>query len=406
REGDLATTEHSISSITGQIWDATIVGAGPAGATAAIHLAARGHRVLLIDKENFPRDKVCGDGLIADSIRCLKRAELYEEVRRLGYETSIGSVFSPSRVRFDVEGEFLTLKRMTLDDLIVRKAVERGAIFVKSKVARVDAKEDGSTMIALEGSDENIRARIAILATGASVELPASLGLVTEPRPSAIALRCYVCSPVKIEPLVISYDRSITPGYAWIFPLGKGEYNVGCGLRYLGRNGQRINLKDALRSFLESFPMARELMSRAESITPARGAMLRCGLAGARPKGAGNTLIIGESIGATFPFTGEGIGKAMETGEIAARLSDEALRTGDFTRLGEFPHSVERELKPKYMGYLLAERWLARPWLNDFVARRVSRSPYLQECVSGIVNETIDPREVFSLGGVIRSFIK
>lgn len=402
----MATTEHSISSITNQIWDVAIVGAGPAGATAAIHLATGGHRVLLIDKENFPRDKVCGDGLIADSLRCLKRAGLYEEVRRLGYETSMGSVFSPSRVRLDIAGEFLTLKRMALDDLIVRKAIERGAVFVKSKVTGVEAKEDGSVMIALEESNENVRARIALLATGASVELPAGLGLVTEPRPSAIALRCYVRSTVVIDPLVISYDRSITPGYAWIFPLGKGEYNVGCGLRYLRRNGHRVNLKDALRSFLESFPMARELMSKAESITPTRGAMLRCGLAGARPTGPGNTLVIGESIGATFPFTGEGIGKAMETGEIAARLSDEALKTGDFESLGEFPRSVERELRPKYTGYLLAERWLARPWLNDFVARRISRSPYLQDCINGIVNETIDPREVFSIGGVIRSFIK
>jgi len=402
----LATVEHTISSMTNKMWDAAIVGAGPAGATAAIHLAARGHRVLLIDKENFPRDKVCGDGLIADSIRCLKRADLYEEVRRLGYETSVGSVFSPSRVRFDVAGEFLTLKRMTLDDLIVRKATERGAVFLKSKVTDVKSKEDGSVTITLEGSNEFVRARIALLATGASVELPARFGLVTEPRPSAIALRCYVRSTAVIDPLVISYDRSITPGYAWIFPLGRGEYNVGCGLRYLGRNGHRVNLKDALRSFLESFPMASELMSRAESITPARGAMLRCGFAGARPRGEGNTLVIGESIGATFPFTGEGIGKAMETGEIAARLSDEALKTGDFKSLDEFPRSVERELRPKYTGYLLAERWLARPWLNDFVARRVSRSRYLQACISGIVNETIDPREVFSLRGVIRSFIK
>ncbi|MEW6207747.1 MAG: geranylgeranyl reductase family protein [Acidobacteriota bacterium] len=400
----MATTD--ISSVTNQVWDAAIVGAGPAGATAAIHLAAIGHRVLLIDKENFPRDKVCGDGLIADSIRCLKRADLYEEVRRLGYETSLGTVFSPSRIRFDVAGEFLTLKRITLDDLIVRKAVGRGAVFVKSKVTRVKTEEDGSAAIALEGSGENVRARIALLATGASVELPAGLGLVTEPRPSAIALRCYVRSSVEIDSLVISYDRSITPGYAWIFPLGRGEYNVGCGLRYMGKNGHRINLKNALRSFLESFPLARELMNHAESVTPVRGAMLRCGLAGALPKGDGNILIIGESIGATFPFTGEGIGKAMETGEIAARLSDEALRTGGFELLQEFPRSVERELRPRYTGYLLAEKWLARPWLNDFVARRVSRSPYLQECISGIVNETIDPREVFSLRGVIRSFIK
>ena len=133
--------------------------------------------------------------------------------------------------------------------------------------------------------------------------------------------------------------------------------------------------------------------------------MLRCGLSGTRPLGPGNTLVLGESIGATFPFTGEGIGKAMETGEIAAEVADEALRSGDFERLRDFPRRIEHELRPKFLGYRIAENWFSRPWLNDFVARRIRRSRILQELVAGIVNETVDPRELFSLRGMIRSFV-
>ena len=133
------------------IWDAAIVGAGPAGSIAALHLARRGHSVLLIDKEQFPRDKVCGDGLIADAIGALKRAGLYADVARLGYQTGTGTVYSPSRIRFDVEGEYLTLKRYVLDDLIKRKAEESGAVFLQSKITNVEPQPDRTIIITSDG---------------------------------------------------------------------------------------------------------------------------------------------------------------------------------------------------------------------------------------------------------------
>jgi geranylgeranyl reductase family protein len=389
-----------------QIWDVAVVGAGPAGSTAAIHLASLGHRVLLLDKEDFPRDKVCGDGLIADAIRCLSRVGLYEEVRRLGFATATGSVFSPSRVQFDVPGEFLTLKRIVLDNLIARKAVEQGAWLARARVKEVNPLADRTVALEIEGRGETVVAKVALLATGANVELSGKLGLLTQAGPSAVALRCYVRSRFSVDRLVISYDRSITPGYAWIFPVGNGEYNVGCGVRYDGNSGARPNLKQALSEFLNSFPLAVDLMKEAVSVTPVRGAMLRCGLGGARATGPGNILAIGEMIGTTFPFTGEGIGKAMETGELAAEITHQALTTGDFDLLGEFPRRVERELRPKFLGYQIAEDWLSRPWLNDLVARRIRRSRYLLDSVTGIVNETVDPREVFSVRGLLRSLFR
>ncbi|HET9532975.1 MAG TPA: geranylgeranyl reductase, partial [Blastocatellia bacterium] len=265
---------------------------------------------------------------------------------------------------------------------------------------------DGTMAFEIAGSTDPVRAKIALLATGASVDLASGLGLIEHPAPGAIALRCYVRSSFDIDRLIISYDRTITPGYGWIFPLGRGEYNVGCGVRYRESEIARVNLRQAYELFIKSFPLAAALMKRAESVTPLRGAMLRCGLKGASTLGPGNMMVIGEMIGATFPFTGEGIGKAMETGEIAADISHRALSTGDFSCLARFPSRIEREMKPKYRGYLLAEDWLSKPWLNDLVARRIRRSRYLQESIAGIVNETADPRETFSLRGVLLSFVK
>ncbi|MEK6320558.1 MAG: geranylgeranyl reductase family protein [Acidobacteriota bacterium] len=386
-------------------WDVVVVGAGPAGSMAALHLARRGHRTLLLDKDPFPRDKVCGDALIPDTIRSLKRSGLHEEVRERGLQASISTFYSPSRIEYDVRGEFLTLKRIELDALMARGAVAAGATFSRAKVTNLSVQPDGTLRLATESIQTRLAARVALIATGANVEMPSRLGLVTQHGPSAIALRCYVRSSVDLDRLVISYDRSITPGYAWIFPLANGEFNIGCGITYGKQSSSPINLRETFRSFTTSFPLAVEIMRSAEAMSPLRGAMLRCGLTGTRAQGPGNVLVLGESIGATFPLTGEGIGKAMETGELAADVVHEALSSDDMRRLGDFPLRLEHELKPKFLGYRIAENWFSRPWLNDFVSRRISRSRFLQELVAGILNETVDPRKVFSLRGILRSFV-
>ena len=387
------------------LWDVVIIGAGPAGATAAIHLAAKGHRVLLLDKDNFPRDKVCGDGLIADTIGALKRVDLYQQVQSLGFETTVGTVYSPSRVTFDVPGQFITLKRILLDELVLRRAILGGAEFCHGKVSNIETLADETLSVSLEDTNVTIRARIVFVATGANVELPLKLGLVENTKPSAVALRCYVRSSIALDRLIISYDRSITPGYAWIFPLGNDEFNIGCGITYRGQKNEGVNLREFFRQFIENFPIASELMRKADSIAPLRGAMLRCGMTGTTAKGPGSILVLGESIATTFPFTGEGIGKAMESGELAAQLAHEALETVDFERLKSFPKRLETELRHKFLGYKIAEDWFSRPWLNDFVAKRIRNSRFLQDAVAGLVNETVDPRKIFSWRGILRSFL-
>ena len=127
---------------------------------------------------------------------------------------------------------------------------------------------------------------------------------------------------------------------------------------------------------------------------------------GVLPSGENHILAIGEAIGATFPSTGEGIGKAMETAELAAEVIHDALRSGDLSRLRRFSTRLEERLRFRYLGYEIAERGLSKPWLHDLVARRARTSRSLQESIAGIINETIDPRTVYSWRGILQSFWK
>lgn len=398
--------QTSIETLPNNIWDVVIVGAGPAGSTAAVHLASMGHRVLLLDRHRFPREKPCGDALVMDAIRCLHNIGILDQVKELGFETDMSCLYSPSGYHVELRGTFIILKRYYLDFLIAKKAVESGAFFCLGTVDKTTIEENGFVTFSIQGSKQVCRAKIGIIATGANLMLANNLGLVMDRQASGVAIRCYVSSSHVINHLVFSYDKSIVPGYAWIFPLGNDEYNVGCGLFYQMRSKDKVNLKNVFRVFIQEFPLAHKLMSKAWERTSFRGGIVRCGLKGVRPLGQGNLLIIGETIGTTFPFSGEGIGKAMETGVLAAETVDNALVLGEYDLLREYPVRLENEVKPIYKAYNIAQNWFTNVLLNDLIVRRAQKSKFFRETFEGIISETIDPRKIFSITGVIKSFWK
>jgi len=376
-------------------WDAVVIGAGPAGSMAARALAERGYTVLIVDRADFPREKVCGDGLIPDALQCLRRAGLYESVVARGHRLGTLSAFSPSGVRVDLPGDFVTLPRIDLDSLLLQDAQRLGAVFRTARVTSVVSREDG-VLVRVAGDAPPVRARYAIVATGADQSL-ASWDRVADPRRGdAVAVRCYVESPAALDELVISFDRHVLPGYAWIFPLGNGRYNIGCGIfRRHERNG-RVNLRHTFAAFTERFPLARTLWTARTGATRLAGAMLRCGLQLGRAWDGHRVVAAGEAIATTYPFTGEGIGKAMESGEVAANHVAAAL-AGEEQALAGYGEALRRQFLPRYSGYRIAEHWISSPLVSDVVARGVRRSSRLRRAAAGVISETADPRAVFSV---------
>jgi len=389
-------------SLPDRTWDAVVVGAGPAGAACAAHLGDRGHRVLLMDGARFPREKVCGDCLGADAMGCLGRLGLLDDVRAAGRTVRGVDVYSPSRIRLPLNGEFVTIRRRELDEIVAGRAVGAGAAFCQARIDRIDAPGDGPVACSIFGNGRPVHARVAIVATGAKLGLLEKLGMSARPRPSGVALRCYVRSRSGPERLVVSYEKGLLPGYGWIFPMGDGGYNVGVSVFRGHANDGAAHLRGAFEEFARLHPASRAMMEAAEHVTSLCGGIIRSAMRGARPVGEGRVLAIGETIGTTLPYTGEGIGKAMETGELAAKAVDDALGSGDLSRLRRYGERIDAEFRPRYSAYLRAERWLAVPWLNDLLARAARHFRAGRAAAGDILSEAAGPADLFSFGGLVR----
>lgn len=383
-------------------WTAIVVGGGPAGSTTALHLAAAGCRVLMLERAEYPRAKACGDLLIPDTLAALRRCGLYDRVAVEARPVDRARVSSPSRIEWSIPGEFLLLGRERFDELLAEAASDRGAVVARGRVQRVRDSEDG-VAVHVAGIEDPFHARFAVLATGSDVSLLEQLEMLQQRAPTAVAVRAYVRSPIRLDELFISFDRKIVPGYAWAFPLPGMDYNVGVGVLHDPDEPARYNLRRLFDTFCREVPAARRLMSEAERVGPLKGARLRCGLGGARANG-GNVVAVGEQISTTYPFTGEGIGKAMETGEMAAAAIAAAAH-GDSGALAAYGADVETSLRPRYEGYAAAQRWLSRPWLNDLVSSRIRKGGFLHAAAAGMVAETVDPTRVFSWRGLLRSLV-
>lgn len=397
-----APWQVSAAAVARSDWPVVVVGCGPAGAVAALHLARRGVPVLVLEKARFPRDKVCGDALMPDALRALGRAGVLEAVRAQGTLAERLVIYSPSRIAVDIAAQMLTIRRRALDELLAESAARAGAVVAEGTVRSLES--DGRRVrLAVAGRYAPVTASIVLVATGADVRLLRQVAALETIEASAVAVRRHIRSAAALDHLIVSFDRSILPGYAWVFPLPCGEYNVGCGVVY-AHTKTAPDLARRLDAFLREFPVAREVLQSAGSVEPLRGAILRTGLTGVRRMHAPNVLAIGEAVGATLPLSGEGIGKAMETGERAAEVVAGALDRGDFAVVRELANYLTT-LRPLYDAYRTGESWLARPWLNDVVIRIVRRSPYARRAVADIIDETADPAAIFSLGGIARALV-
>jgi geranylgeranyl reductase family protein len=393
--------------------DVLVIGAGPAGAATALSLAARGVETVLVDRSEFPRDKVCGDALIPDALAALRTLGLEQAVCRRAAMIEELRVYAPSGSCVSFSGQCACLPRRELDHLILQAAIEAGAsLLAPYSAAPMGRDRVSGAVLRHRESGEEIRlsARLTVLATGAGIDGIKAFDVVARRQPSAAAARAYFEVPARLarsmQHLVFSYEASTTPGYGWIFPGPDDVFNVGVVAFFDSKQtGRTRSLSDIWTAFLERSP-ARDLVRASTQVTPLRGAPLRTSMTGSRLFRQG-LLVVGEAAGLTYSASGEGLGKAMASGIIAAELIADCFEKGRAadTVGPAYAARLTRDFGSRFRAYREVQRWFENPAFIDFLVQRGKDSAFARRRLEEVYNETSDPGIVISLVGMARSLV-
>lgn len=310
--------------------DLVIIGAGPAGAAAAIEASRTGKSVVVIDKATFPRDKCCGDGLTTGCLRHLD--ELGLDPATVPSWKTVGDVHvagpSGRLVTFPLpkhNGQFAAItRRSELDAALVDLARKEGAEVRENTTLESIAVDSSAVTITtvVNGTDPiertTIRAEYAIAADGMWSPTRKLLGLAAPSyRGEWHAFRQYFTnvSPAAASELYVWFEPDLLPGYVWSFPLADGSANVGFGIQR--DTGHRIqDMKTLWPDILARPHIAAVLGPDATPEGPHKAWPIPARL-GDLVLSHERVLFVGDAAAATDPMTGEGIGQAIETGRLA-----------------------------------------------------------------------------------------
>ena len=342
-------------------YDAIVVGAGPAGATASYRLAAAGASVLLLDRARFPRDKPCGGGVTIRALRQLpfEIDPVVEDVVR-GFELRIGH--RRGFERRAAEPLALMTQRSRLDLYLVEQAVAAGAEF------RDGVRVTRASGCSVEADGTLLEGTVLLAADGANGVVARSLGLPVDcDRPVALEGSIpygRVARERYTGRLVLEFG-TVPGGYGWVFP--KGDHvNVGVG----GWASEGPRLRGHLARLCASHGMDPvELQGLRGHRLPLR----RPGSALAR----GRVAVVGDAAGLVDPLSGDGMYEAF----MSARLASEqalAIIAGDADGFEPYAERLEAELAP-----LVRASWGAKRALDRFprLTFTVARAPFLWDVV-------------------------
>jgi len=405
--------------------DVLVVGGGPAGSATAVALARQGIDVRVIDKARFPRDKCCGDGLTTGALRRLDQLGLdlgeiasFTPVEAISVRSPSGRVAKLPLVR-GATAVGAVARRRDLDAALLQLARRAGATVSEGcGLDELTIDSTGCTAQLFDGTV--VRSPVVIAADGAWSRVRAQLQAGSSSRRRGVpdaqrgevsrrqrvldggwhAWRAYArqVTGAATEQIWVWFDASLLPGYAWSFPLPDGTANIGiCMRRTEGVSG--AVLAREWRRQLEGSFLSSLLGPRAVLEAPARSWPIPADIDRTELSShGGRVLYVGDAACAADPFTGEGIGQALESAAACAEafadarheLPAVALRYRELIgstlarehKMSRFvskvlAHRVGAERSVQLAGLNPTTRRLAGRWLYEDVPRTIAYTPSL-----------------------------
>jgi len=343
------------------MYDVVIVGAGPAESTAAKYLAEKKLKVILIDKEKFPRNKSCGGGL---PLKVLKQFDYLEKNNLIESYTYGGYIYSSS-LKYVIDAKKETpvlamIRRINFDYNLVKLAIKKGAEFVDGKKV-IDININPDKAIVILDDNIEIQTKIIIGSDGVWSTVAEKTGLRSSNTPANIALYCEF--PMTKQQM----DQYFTEkryghmhnkvlginGYGWVFPK-KEHVNIGIGI--VGESIEK-NLKKFLNKYIQLLKDNKNIPTGI-NVGEIKGAAL--------PKKpldqtyAERVILCGDAAGLINPFSGEGIDYAMYSARLAAEVVYNAIEKRDYS--SKFLSKYEKLWKKDFgkdikLFLMMVKRW-------------------------------------------------
>jgi len=300
-----------------------VVGGGPGGAAAAIELARGGAEVRVVEQARWPRGKTCGDGISPPAVREARALGVALDDRRPLPE---GEITTPGGTRFRSGWRPETpwgaiVERRDFDARLIAQALAAGARFDDgTKVDELTLGAGGPVARFARNGNGNAGATperfdAVVLAEGATGKLAGRLGFGRH-RTRLVALRGYAAAARALDPVFgLYFDRGVSPGYGWIFPLDEGSANVGILVDPRAVRRARGDLRGLLAAWLRASTVARERLGPDPALDGLAGGIIPTGRARRVRDGV---FLVGDAAGVADPFSAEGIFQAMATGRAAA----------------------------------------------------------------------------------------
>jgi len=335
---------------TDSTFDVLILGAGPAGMSCALALRNSGLRVGIIDKETFPRDKICGDAIPGRAIKLLK--EIHP-----GFETAFSDLEYKQLIResvFYLNNKMLqhswkldaySCRRLYFDNFLMSFLKEHSStvVFENTEIREV-LKSGSGWRLSTKGGSVSLVAKILIGADGINGVSRRNLtGNKTDRKHHVTALRAYYTGISDIRGSCTEFylDKTSIPGYFWIFPLKGGLFNVGFGMISSFIAKENLNLKN---EFYEVIKRS-EILTQKFRNSQAAGPLEAYGI----PLGSRRTVVSGDhfllggdAASLVDPLSGDGIGNAILSGKLAALQVVRCFTANNFS--GEFMKQYNHDL--------------------------------------------------------------
>ncbi len=384
---------------------AVIIGAGPAGCGTSIYLSKAGIPHIILEKETFPRDKVCGDACSGKTAFVLRKAqpEWLQEVflQADKFTPSHGIVFvAPNGKALDVPfgsnlrpGELApgwTTPRLIFDNFLFSKLdPDYASVYQNSSVKKIERTENGvRVFFQQDGRDYVVEAPVLVGADGdKGIVRKTMLSDHANAKAYAVGLRAYYEGVEGMHQqnfIELHFLPEILPGYFWIFPLPNGKANVGVGILSDQIRRKKINLREQMLKAIEQNPSISHRFRNARLIGKIQGWGLPMGME-KLPVSGDHFVLTGDAASLIDPFSGEGIGNALYSGMLAAEAIESGLQADRFD--AEYLKEHYDDVLYKRIGDELRisatlQRLCRFPWLFNFVVNKAHKSPSLSKTIS------------------------